>query len=106
MASADCECCGQPTTVPGNGLVAVQRECDHDCLDCPSCNACGYGDCSGVEHVPARVLCDDCAEDGEGCVPGAWHCTCGRACDGSACPGPDRAPGMSSFNLYDDSEVR
>jgi hypothetical protein len=92
MASGDCECCGQPTTVPEP--IEVEAECDHyECFDCTDCEDCGYGLCTEPVTVQPPVLCHHCVEDGpEGCLPGAWHCTCGRAYDGSACPGPRRDP--------------
>lgn len=52
--------------------------------DCPCCGQPVY------DPAPF-VLCDDCATEGVECGPGAWHCTCDRACDGSACPGPGLA---------------
>ncbi len=94
MSSADCECCGQPATVP-DPVPAEPEECDCDCLDCDECEDCFHdcecGDCEscGYDDEQPVILCHSCApEDGdEVCGPGAWHCTCGRACDGSACPG-------------------
>jgi hypothetical protein len=85
MASADCECCGQPTTVP-DPIEIEPEECTCDCFDCDECPDCGPHE---LEIVQPPVLCGHCVEvdAGEGCGAGAWHCTCGRACDGTACPG-------------------
>lgn len=85
MASADCECCGVPTTAP-EPIRIEPEECDCGCWDCDTCGDCDHHD-DDVFVWPA-VLCDECTEDGEGCGDGAWHCRCGCACDGSACPGP------------------
>ena len=71
--------------------------------DCPCCGQAVYS-------ASPVVLCDYCRTEGP-CAPVAWHCRCGRSCDGSACPGPggvtpERSPGMGTYNLYDDTEYR
>lgn len=86
MSSADCDCCGQPTTMP-EPIEVETEECCCGCFDCTECEDCGYGDCFEVVTVLPLVLCDSCSPEDEPCGPNAWHCTCGRACDGSACPG-------------------
>lgn len=100
MASADCECCGQPTTAP-EPVPAEPEECDCDCYDCDLCDECCWDD-EYVEDVTPVVLCGECTEDGEGCGPGAWHCRCGRACDGSACPGPQERLSGRRYAEFDE----
>lgn len=91
MSSANCDCCGKPTTAP-ESVAVIDYDCHCGCGDCDTCEECFHececGDCEecGYADEAPVVLCDECQEDGD-CQPGAWHCTCGRACDGSACPG-------------------
>jgi hypothetical protein len=91
MASADCSCCGQPCTVSEPPEFRDEFDCDcigHDCDTCDWCfHECECGDCDECgDREPSVVLCSACEEDP--CTGLAWHCTCGNACDGSACPGP------------------
>jgi hypothetical protein len=90
MASANCQCCSQPTTVP-NTVTIVSYACVCGCDDCDTCEECFHececGDCvdCGYYETPA-VLCHFCHE-GRECDPRAWHCD-GRtwhSCDGTAC---------------------
>src|SRR4051812_20379700 len=88
MASADCGCCGQPTTAP----EPVRPEeiefddCDCSCFDCDECGDCGDHGTVVVSFTPV-VLCDDCDPDREECGEGAWHCDgrAGHSCDGTGC---------------------
>ena len=56
--------------------------------DCPCCGAPVYGPVEVSGRVTILSLCDHCDPEGVDCGPEAWHCRCGCACDGSACPGP------------------
>jgi hypothetical protein len=91
MASVECECCGQPTTASDEITIVIDYDCDCGCSDCDTCeecfHECGCGDCEDCGYnEPPVFLCSACEEDP--CAGLAWHCNCGRACDGSACPGP------------------
>ncbi|HSE46444.1 MAG TPA: hypothetical protein VLA89_14050, partial [Gemmatimonadales bacterium] len=88
MASADCQCCGQSTTVP-EPVEIEPEECGCGCEDCDECGDCYHED-EELVTVQPPVLCDDCGPDllGEGeCGPGAWHCDgrLGHSCDGTVC---------------------
>lgn len=85
MPSADCGCCGQPTTAP-EPVVVVDEECDCVCFDCDDCGECDDHDAVVVTVSPV-VLCDDCDEDRDECGPDAWHCDgrAGHSCDGTMC---------------------